>query len=208
MNFSPRVLLWVVCLCAVLLPAANAQMLNSERIEQTFGSYGIEVLYADWQHRVSNLFSEEDGIRTTRTLAVVLYPEEGIPPELTEIDRRIRDGESIGATFQAAGWTVGKRLHTLLNDVQLPETARRLLEIAEGEETPAHYYSLVVSQGGADDKEPLGYAGIFEVHHPDYLTADELRGIYGPWGELPPPLEDLFRAQLQSSLALLDSAQE
>jgi hypothetical protein len=41
---------------ACLLPIATAQQLNSERIEQTFGSYGIDVVYANDGLRISNLW--------------------------------------------------------------------------------------------------------------------------------------------------------
>ena len=44
------------------------------RIEQTFGSYGIEVLYTDDALRLSGLYSTHDGKNVIRTFAIVGYP--------------------------------------------------------------------------------------------------------------------------------------
>ena len=54
---------------AVALHACTTEpeLLNSERIAQTFGSYGIDVLQADGALRRSNLYSVSDGLRTCRT---------------------------------------------------------------------------------------------------------------------------------------------
>ncbi len=181
------------------LAVANAEMLNSERIEQTFGSYGIEVLYSDADVRVSNLYSEDDGARTTRTLAVVKLPQP-VPDELEDQHTLILAGASIGATFKAAGWTVSKRYHTMFTEVQLPAVARNLLEIEEGDEVAVHYYSLGLSK----DDMSVHYGGIFELHHPDYLTPWQLRGLYGPWGEFSPAMETSMRDRLSAGLALLE----
>lgn len=48
-------------------------LLNSERIAQRYGSYGIEVLASDCGLRVSDLYSGEQTDRVTRTLAVVRF---------------------------------------------------------------------------------------------------------------------------------------
>jgi len=45
--------------------------LNSERIRQTFGSYGVDVLANDENRRVSSLYSSAGSDKTTRTYAVV-----------------------------------------------------------------------------------------------------------------------------------------
>src|SRR5690606_34722880 len=50
------------------------ELLNSERIERRFGSYGIDVLQSDGRYRVSNLYSVHDGAKICRTFAVVAYP--------------------------------------------------------------------------------------------------------------------------------------
>jgi hypothetical protein len=54
-RFQSSVLAAVAAI-AVWSPA-GAQILNSERIEQTFGSYGIEVIASEGSLRLSNLYS-------------------------------------------------------------------------------------------------------------------------------------------------------
>ena len=46
-------------------------LLNSERIEQRFGSYGITVLEQSDLTRVSNLYTLEEERETCRTFAIV-----------------------------------------------------------------------------------------------------------------------------------------
>ena len=63
-----------IALVAQLHASAQApvrELLNSERIAATFGSYGVEVLEQNGAVRVSNLFSGEGEERVTRTFAVV-----------------------------------------------------------------------------------------------------------------------------------------
>ncbi len=77
MIISPRParlpVLWITCGLILLVAieafgqagtaraAREPELLNSQRIERTFGSYGIEVLESDTRIRVSNLFSTEGG---------------------------------------------------------------------------------------------------------------------------------------------------
>lgn len=53
----------------------SAAQLNSERIEQRFGSYGIEVLSSDDALRVANLYSTEVDHGVCRTFAVTRFPD-------------------------------------------------------------------------------------------------------------------------------------
>src|SRR5262245_20843411 len=82
------VLGWMaLCLaCAVSAqtrPQPGRELLNSERIEQKFGSYGIEVLRSDTRARAADLFSTATSgggeQRTCRTFAVTRYPDEIAP---------------------------------------------------------------------------------------------------------------------------------
>ena len=111
--FTSRCVPVVTLLLMTVLAAGGvvAQMLNSERIAATFGNFGIDVLYSDRDLRLSNLYSEAGGQRTTRTLASVRYPA-SVDPLLADLHAAIVDGGSIGATFQAAGWTVTKHAHS------------------------------------------------------------------------------------------------
>jgi hypothetical protein len=155
-------------------PATARQLLNSERIQQRFGSYGVEVLDSDARLRVSNLYSEGGGQRTCRTFAVVVYPAApaaAIAAEQAEIVR----GGSIGAVFAAHGWQVVK---TNLRYVEIDAPARvaRLMRIEAGTRLAAHAYELDVAKAGSS----VEYALLVEIHHPDYLRLDDLRKIYGP----------------------------
>ena len=150
------------------------ELLNSERIQQAFGSYGVEVLAADARVRVSNLYSNEPNGPVCRTFAVVSYPRT-VDPRLAREHERIVAGASIGATFVADGWTV-RKTHRYLGE--LPATARvaKLMDIAAGTLLAVDIYGFDVDDGDAD----IEYALIAELHHPDYLGVADLRALNGP----------------------------
>ena len=155
-------------------PAESArQLLNSERIAQRFGSYGIEVLASDPRVRVSNLYSEERGARTCRTFAVVLY-RTGVDPAIAAEHEEIARGGSIGAVFAAHGWQVVKTNLRYLK-IDASQRVAGLMRIAAGTRLAAHAYELEVVQAGRS----VPYALLLEIHHPDYLRLDDLRSIYG-----------------------------
>jgi hypothetical protein len=153
--------------------AERRELLNSERIAQRFGSYGITVLESDAGVRVSNLYSGEEGGRICRTFAVVRYPE-SIDPAFAAEHGEIARGGSIGAVFAAHGWQVGK---TNLRFFEIEASARvaALMHVAAGTTLAAHAYVLDVSKAG----RALEYALLVEIHHPDYLRLADLRAIYG-----------------------------
>ena len=150
------------------------ELLNSERIEQVFGSYGLEVLSSTPTLRVSKLFSTHDEQEICRTFAVVAYPHE-IDDAFAAEHSAILDGDSIGATFAAGGWRISKVHHYF---GELPSTAK--VEALMGGIGPSrlalHVYTLRVSGGGVE----IDYASIVEVHHPDYLDLTDLVELYGP----------------------------
>jgi hypothetical protein len=158
---------------AAAAPTGQREQLNSERIAQRFGSYGITVLESDARVRVSNLYSEESAGRICRTFAVVKYPD-AIDPAFAAEHAEIVRGGSLGAVFAAHGWKVGK---SNLEIFEIDATARvaELMGVAQGTPLAAHAYVLDVSKGGA----PIEYALLVEIHHPGYLTAQELHAIYG-----------------------------
>ncbi|HVS24207.1 MAG TPA: hypothetical protein VMU03_10825 [Gammaproteobacteria bacterium] len=149
------------------------QLLNSERIAQRFGSYGIEVLASDPRVRVSNLYSEEGGTRTCRTFAVVLYPT-GVDPAIAAEHEEIARGGSIGAVFAAHGWQVVKTNLRYLT-VDASQRVAGLMRIAPGTRLAAHAYELEVARAGRS----VPYALLLEIHHSDYQRLDDLRSIYG-----------------------------
>jgi hypothetical protein len=155
------------------LPAR--ELLNSERIEQRFGSYGIAVLSSDAHVRVSNLYSTDSrtGGETCRTFAVVRYPD-AIDPALSAEHAEILRGGSIGAVFAARGWRVLKS-HVGYDEIDASERLAALMHVPPGTRLARHAYVLDVEKEG----RVLGYAALVEIHHPDYLRVADLRTIYG-----------------------------
>lgn len=154
-------------------------LLNSERIEARFGSYGVDVLESDERLRISNLFSIHDGRRICRTFAVVLYPAEPEPAYEAE-HALIAAGGSIGATFVANGWRVEKR-HRYFGSIPKGERVDRLMGQPRSAHLAVHVYALdIVKQG-----RRFEYAVIAEVHHPEYLGLDDIERIYGTGLEPP-----------------------
>ncbi len=159
----------------VSTPATTAPLLNSERIEQTFGSYDIEVLQQTASERVSDLYSGMGDDRTTRTFAVVTYPATIDDAVATE-HAAIVDGGSIGATFRDAGWTIDKidRYIGSLPAADVPPAAFDRMNI-EPTDLAMHVYRFDVSRDG----ETIEYATIVELHHPEYLTSAQLIEVFG-----------------------------
>jgi hypothetical protein len=156
--------------------AAPRELLNSERIEQRFGSYGLAVLASDAHVRVSNLYSTDAraGTQTTRTFAVVRYPD-AIDVALAREHAEILRGGSIGAVLTAGGWRVLKR-HLGYDEIDAPARLATLMHVPPQTKLARHAYVLDVEKDG----RVLPYAALVEIHHPDYLHAADLRAIYGP----------------------------
>lgn len=176
------------CRTATAHRSTDQPLLNSERIERRFGSYGIEVLKSTPRVRVSNLYSGHGSSKICRTLAVVLYPEQP-DPRLTTEHQLIVDGGSIGATFKRRGWSVSKRhLHYgAIDPAPAAPRLERLMGIPPTESLALHIYALAVSRRGI----AVDYATIAEIHHPDYLSPADLQPIYGEKPSPPVPANTL-----------------
>lgn len=100
----------LVAVIAVAFSACSvdSEFLNSERIQERFGSYEIEVLANEPQLRRSNLYSVENGVPVCRTYAVVQFAEQ-FDGEISKEHAEIKAGGSIGATFKASGWRIQKQ---------------------------------------------------------------------------------------------------
>ncbi len=164
--------------CAQAPATTGRELLNSERIEQRFGSYGIAVLASDARVRVSNLYSNNPdrtagGGRICRTFAVVQYPA-AVDPAFAAEHAAIVDGGSIGAVFAASGWRVLKA-HLRYDEIAASARLAELLHVQSGTRLARHAYLLSVEREGT----VFAYAAIAEIHHPDYLTLADLRAIYG-----------------------------
>lgn len=158
----------------------NRPLLNSERIKQQFGSYGIDVLEDDGAVRISSLYSRQGSQKITRTLAVVMYPAE-VPQQIKAEHQAIRDGGSMGEVFTRSGWHVEKEnLH--LGEIQACVDCDEIYSLMGRIEPVAlavHIYRLWVCR----DDSCFAYATLSEVHHPDYLRLRDLMAIYGSSGD-------------------------
>lgn len=163
------------------------EVLNSERIAATFGNYAIEVLEQTDGYRVSNLYSVAGGEKTCRTFAVVRY--EDLDPRVSAEHAAIAAGGSIGAVFAAAGWDV-RKTHLRYGEALATPGLASLMRVAEGTKLATHVYALDVAKAG----RTIAYAALVEIHHPDYLTVEDLRVIYGPADESARPADVLLGA--------------
>ena len=148
---------------------------NSDRIFLKFGSYGIDVLENGHGLRVSDLFSIHDGVKINRTLAVVLYPTQ-VETAFAKEHTDIIGGQSIGIVFNKSGWQIDKR-HLYFGTIEAAPVAPASGSFFRVGQVPLaiHIYALLVKQNGA----AFHYATIAEVHHPDYLTLEDLNAVYG-----------------------------
>jgi hypothetical protein len=186
----PSVLAAVLSACAT-----ESVILNSERIEQHFGSYGIEVLASEAGLRRSNLFSYEGNTPTCRTYAVVQFVDQ-LDDRYDEAHSRVLAGESIGATFKEDGWDIEKNT-LFVGSIRLPEgpsEVRRLMRLIGSHDLALHVYQLVLVRGEIE----LEYATIMEAHHPDYIGPDDLESIFevNARESLPPAAVDQFATLL------------
>lgn len=150
-------------------------LLNSERIELKFGNFGVELLKNEEKIRVSSLYSETEEIRTTRTFAVVSYPEI-IDPLFLEEHKKIVSGHSIGTVFKSAGWNI-KKQHTFFGEIDKSSNLSRVYRLMgniDPTKLSTHIYELFISKNEVD----FLYATISELHHPTYLSLRELGEIY------------------------------
>lgn len=169
-TFPPAVLAAILSACAT-----EPILLNSERIAQRFGSYGISVLASEASLRRSSLYSLENNTPTCRTYAVVRF--------VNQLDDRYRDehaevlaGNSIGAIFRSHGWDLLKQT-LYIGSLALPRGNTGiggLMRITGPRDLALHVYQLLLVR----DDQVFEYATIAETHHPAYLSEDDLRSLY------------------------------
>ena len=182
-HFPPSVLAAILSACAT-----ESVILNSERIEKRFGSYGIDVLASEAGLRRSNLFSFDGDTATCRTYAVVQFAEQ-LDDQYDDAHSRVLAGKSIGATFKESGWGIQK--NTLyIGSIRLPSSRTQigeLMRLSGAHDLALHVYQLLLVR---DDKA-LEYATILEAHHPEYLTESALRELFDYDAPEPLPGADL-----------------
>lgn len=181
---------------SLLLGACTEPLLNSERIQQQFGSYHVEVLESSANRRLSNLYSLEDERKICRTLALVTFNDPGDARIALE-QRQITAGGSIGAVFKSHDWTINKTT-LYLGAIEADRNAASiasLMDIAVPTELALHVYRFELHK----DNERIDYAIIAEIHHPDYLSPARLREMYAghPSETLRQPSLALIQADLQ-----------
>lgn len=166
----------IVVAAALSACAFEPEALNSERIVDRFGSYGIEVLAQASGVRRSSLFSLHGEQKICRTYAVVQFEDESEAP-IADAHASVLAGHSIGATFKSTGWEIRKvTLHVgRLQAVAPDHTISALMRLEQTTDLGIHAYRLILEK----DAQSINYATIVETHHPDYLTVDELNSLYG-----------------------------
>lgn len=169
-KLSPTVLA-----AALSASATESLLLNSERIEQQFGSYGVDVLASEAGLRRSSLYSVNNNTHVCRTYAVVRFTDE--PHTSFGLEHgRVLDGNSLGEEFKSHGWGIHKQtLHIGTFDAQPHESqVSRLMQLSAESMLAIHVYQLLL----AKDEQVFEYATIIEAHHPDYLSVEDLLRIY------------------------------
>lgn len=155
--------------------ALESERLNSERIDERFGSWGIEVLQHGSLVRRSSLFSIDGDTRTCWSYAVVQFLEHD-SREVADAHAKILSGESIGATFKSAGWKIEKETRHV-GAMELPAGGHpisEMMHLSGDERLAVHVYRLILEKAG----RTLHYATIVEAHHPDYLVENDLRQLF------------------------------
>lgn len=169
-TLPPTVLAAVISACA-----AEPVLLNSERIEKRFGSYGVDVLASEAGLRRSSLFSVHDDQRVCRTYAVARFADP-LEEHYGDEHAKVLAGNSIGAVFKSRDWNIHKQtLH--IGSLELPRGSRiisGLMKIDPPRRLGLHVYQLLLVR----DSEVFEYATILEAHHPDYLAEDDLYALY------------------------------
>lgn len=178
---------------------ASPPLLNSERIERCFGSYGVQVIDPVDHLRVARLYSLESGARVCRTLALTAFVVD-LPPTLDPAMEKIRAGSSIGATLKSMGWTVGKQTIEVTR-VKAGNRFRELsglITLPQGTIIATHLYRLVAGRAG----ESHVVARIAEMHHPDYMTLADLERIRGSADQLgaPGPEDKAFELRILNTI--------
>jgi hypothetical protein len=169
-KLAPAVLAAALSACAT-----ETVLLNSERIEQQFGSYAIDVLASEAGLRRSSLYSIEGNKRICRTYAIVSFKED-LDSNYGHEHSKVLAGNSLGEVFKANGWSMHKQtLHIGSFDIERSVSEiNQLMQLAEDQTLALHVYQLLL----AKDEQIFEYATIVEAHHPTYLTQSDLLEIY------------------------------
>lgn len=175
-QISPLVIAAALSACA-----AESESLNSERILERFGSYGIDIIRFENGVRRSNLYSLDGKSRICRTFAVVRFHDD-LAPSVTADHADVLAGQSIGATFKSNGWQIRKTtMHVgAISTSTNSHSLDKLMQLDKRNDLAMHAYSLTLEKGA----QSIDYAMVVEIHHPDYLSPLELQKLFADSIEL------------------------
>jgi hypothetical protein len=165
----------VVLAAALSACSLQPEVLNSERIKDRFGTYGVEIIDQNDSTRRSNLYSTHDGVSVSRTYAVVEFVGSNIV-DMSEVHDKVIDGASIGSTLKDDGWQIRKET-IYVGTLDLPGLGHpiaQLMRLQKDADLAVHAYNLHIEKASMS----VQYATIIETHHPAYLTESELRQLY------------------------------
>lgn len=159
--------------CSINKAWLRPGILNSTRIEEKFGSYGVDVMVNDEQMgvRLANLYSKLHEQKVMRTLALVKFVP-NIDESLKKAHQEILNGASLGSTLVKHKALVKKKLIYKDKIFNLPKKIYEMMNIYEGP-LPVIIYDLVANIDGRD----IEYCTITEVYSPLFLSFSELNTI-------------------------------
>lgn len=148
--------------------------LTSDRIKEKFGSFGVEVVLQDEQSgiRLSNLYSDDNNKKITRTLALVTF-DLAMDPRLKKAHLAILKGGSIGSTLMQHGFKVQKDIIYKGEVDRLPARVRVMMK-TDQEKAAALMYHLIAKIGNS----AIFYCTITEIYSPQFLTKSELEHLF------------------------------
>ncbi len=174
-QFKFRYLCFFLLLIEASIISADEPILNSERIEKKFGSYGIDVVKNSNEMRISFLFSydkQNSNKKLYHTLAIVSYHNKS---DLRHLQTQIDKGASIGSTLKEGGWSVRKE-HIQIDQIStsINPILDKWLDFKKNQKLAIHSYKLIIVKKNL----VLDYADIIEIHHPRYIPLTELKLMY------------------------------
>lgn len=145
------------------------RQMNSEQIREKFGSYHVEVLHQDQGSRVASLYSTHNEQAICRTLAVTCF-QRPLDHALTEADRVIRQGQSIGSTLSDAGLLLDREV--LAEACVASGAAFERLTGASVKAGTTIYLRIYQLSAGKGRTTLAPYAVIAEAHHPEHTPPE------------------------------------
>ncbi|MDG1016142.1 MAG: hypothetical protein P8O19_04690 [Woeseiaceae bacterium] len=187
MDITNRYYKYMWLMIALLCSGCASNLLNSERIEKKFGSYGIEIIENTGSSRVSFLYSLDKNCQQNlslketqigihckqyKTLAIVKFLNTN---DVIDEHTKILKGASVGATFKNQNWII-KKENILISEIHNKENQiiNEWSNNPDLEKFAFQIYDISLKK----NQLQLKYAQIIEIHNPNYLIIDDLIEIY------------------------------